>query len=148
MPSLPVIFRAERRGPFKGEVTAVFPTIPADYAGHQMTCYAHTGQHGGCSFDWYRGTRPAKPEEYADLLTEIRGIYGRDGGPDDPPTVLRVARRITADHRREFEADARRNLETLRSDPSGGPWSPGAREAAADAMAARGISAPGKGFEQ
>lgn len=139
MQSLPVIFRAERSGPFKGDVTAVFPTCPADYAGRQMTWYAHMGQHGGCSFDWYRGTRPAKPEEFADLLAELRDIYGRDGGPDDPPVILRVARRITADHRREFEADVRRNLETLRSDPVGGPWSPEAREAAADAMAARGI---------
>lgn len=139
MQSLPVIFRAERSGPFKGDVTAVFPTCPADYAGRQMTCYAHVGQHGGCSFDWYRGTRPAKPEEFADLLAELRTIYGRDGGLNDPPIVLRVARRITAMHRREFEADVQRNLRTLREDPTGGPWSPAAREAAADAMAARGI---------
>ena len=112
--TLPVIFRADRSGPSKGEVTAVFPTVPADYAGRQMTCYVPIGQHGGCSFDWYRTTRPAKPEEYADLLAELRAIYGRDGGPDDPPVVLRITRRITAMHRREFEADVQRNLQTLR----------------------------------
>ena len=113
MQSLPVIFRADRSGPFKGDVTAVFPTIPADYAGLEMTCYAHTGQHSGCAHVWYRGTRPAKPEEYAGLLAELRGIYGRDGGPDDPPVVLRVARRITANHRREFEANKRRKMESF-----------------------------------
>ena len=112
--TLPVIFRADRSGPSKGEVTAVFPTVPADYAGILMTCYAHIGQHGGCSFVWYRTTRPAKPEEYADLLAELRAIYGRDGGPDDPPVVLRITRRITAMHRREFEADVQRNPRTPR----------------------------------
>ena len=103
--ALPVIFRADRSGPNKGEVTAVFPTVPADWAGRLMTCYVHLGQHAACSFDWYRSTRPAKTEEYADLLAELRGIYGRDGGPDDPPAVLVIARRITARHRRELKGN-------------------------------------------
>jgi len=55
--TLPIIFRAEK----DGEVTAVFPTLPADYQGRAMTCYAHIGQHSGCSFPWYQQTRAAKP---------------------------------------------------------------------------------------
>lgn len=79
--ALPVIFRADRSGDFKGEVSAIFPTIPADNFGN-LTCYAHVGQHGACSLDWYHTTRPAKPGEYADLLAELRGIYERPGDPD------------------------------------------------------------------
>lgn len=72
MEKLPVIFRAERSGAFKGDITAVFPTLE--------TCYAHIGQHSGYSLDWYYSTRPAKPAEYASLLAEVRSIYERDGG--------------------------------------------------------------------
>lgn len=72
---LPVIFRAEKSGDHKGEVTAVFPTQqgtgPRDF-----TVYAHTGQHGTGTHGWYQQrTRPAKPAEYAPLLRELRQIY-------------------------------------------------------------------------
>jgi hypothetical protein len=60
-----VVFRADRDG-----VTAVL----ADW-----TCYAHVGQHSSYSPGWYYTiTRPAKPHEYADLLVEIKQIYGDD----------------------------------------------------------------------
>lgn len=73
----PVIFRAERSGKFKGDVTAVFPCDPSDVNGYQMSCYAHIGQHSGCSLDWYHTTRAAKPEEYADLKRELESApYG------------------------------------------------------------------------
>jgi hypothetical protein len=64
-----VVFRLDATG----EVTAVFPDI-LHSPGH-VTCYAHIGQHGGCSWDWYRRTWPAAPHEYASLLAELRGIY-------------------------------------------------------------------------
>lgn len=83
---LPVLFRFDA-----GDVTAVFPTLAADQTGALMTCYAHIGQHSACSFGWYRGTRPAKPDEYADLLQELRSIY--ETGPD--AVTLRRAKRIT-----------------------------------------------------
>lgn len=86
---IPVIFRAERSGKFKGDVTAVFPTLPNDEAGHEMTCYAHIGQHSGCSFGWYNTTRAARPDEYADLLAELISIGYRP----------KVCRRMTAQHR-------------------------------------------------
>jgi len=92
MKRLPIIFRAD-----KSEVTAIFPTLPHDYHGRFMTCYAHVGQHGSCSLDWYRGTRPAKPAEYADLLAELRRIYSRPGDPDAVELV--IYSRIMPQHR-------------------------------------------------
>lgn len=83
METMRVIFRAERSGDFKGEVTAVFPDRH-EWPG--MVCYAHIGQHGRCDSLWYRTTRPAKPEEYADLLAELRAIY--ETGPDAVRLVI------------------------------------------------------------
>jgi hypothetical protein len=73
----PVVFRAERSGDFKGDVTAVFPCEPCDLNGYDCTSYAHVGQHGGCSMQWYYGTRAAKPAEYAALQKELESApYG------------------------------------------------------------------------
>ncbi len=105
---LPVIFRAERSGDFKGDVTAVFPTLPHDTQGRHLTIYAHVGQHGGGSFGWYHGTRAAKPDEWADLEAELRGIYERAFTDGDPVYLLQPAQRMTPAHRKAFEAEARR----------------------------------------
>lgn len=102
MEKLPVIFRKERGK--NGEVTAVFPAMPQDAGGHFMTCYAHIGQHSGCSFGWYWNTRAATPEDYGDLLAELRTIY--EHGED--PVELVIYRRITPQHRREFVRESRR----------------------------------------
>lgn len=97
-PELPVIFRAERSGDHKGAVTAVFPTLPGT-AAHDVTCYAHVGQHGTASRAWYVETRAAMPDEYADLLAELRRIYERD---DDADAVrLKVVQRWTRHHDHE-----------------------------------------------
>lgn len=77
MTQIPVLFRAERSGQFKNELTAVFPTLPANPG--MMVCYAHIGQHTEGSVGWYNGTRAAKPSEYESLLRELRGIYDTDG---------------------------------------------------------------------
>lgn len=71
----PVLFRAERHGKFKGDVTAVFPDQPGTHCVSTMTCYVHVGQHSSCSMDWYHTTRKAKPEEYRELLAELQQIY-------------------------------------------------------------------------
>lgn len=92
---LPVIFRAERRGSFKGHVTAVFPTLPGTPSPHSFTTYAHVGQHGTGSKEWYFETRAAQPAEYADLLAELRHIYEN---PNDNPVELVVAHRFTQGH--------------------------------------------------
>lgn len=87
-----VLFRTER-SPKDHQVTAVFPTEPGSTLDPYLTaCYAHVGQHGSCSLDWYRSTRPAKPEEYADLKAELERIGYR----------LKVYRRLTRGHRDLF----------------------------------------------
>jgi len=81
-----VLFRADRSGPTKGEVTAVFPEHkegPGLYS-----CYGHIGQHSSCSRGWYQSTRAAKPEEYADLKTELESY-----GPPDAHYNLIVRKR-------------------------------------------------------
>lgn len=66
-----VLFRKES----DSSITAVFPELPASGLDpHQMTCYAHIGQHSGCTYSWYRTTTPASPEEYADLKAELESI--------------------------------------------------------------------------
>lgn len=108
--TLPVIFRAGKAAEMRGEITAVFPTLPWDTHGRELTVYAHVGQHGGASFGWYQGTRAAKPEEYADLLTELRSIYERSLAPGDPVYALKVAARMSRHHRATFESEVQRQL--------------------------------------
>jgi len=95
--TLPVMFRKSA-----GEVTAVFPTLPADYVGN-LTCYAHIGQHGSCSAEWLRSTRPASESEVAPLLAELRRIYEIG----DDAVQLQIVKRRTAAHRKALE-EARR----------------------------------------
>ncbi len=67
---VPVLFRVDARGDFKGSVTAVFPTLPGSPG--CMTCYARVGQHSSCSLGWVMAsTRPATPEEFAALKREL-----------------------------------------------------------------------------
>jgi len=101
---VPVLFRAEKSGDFKGDVTAVFPTLPGTNDPWTMTCYAHVGQHGTCSKDWYWTTRAAKPAEYAPLLAELKRIYENDPGE---PARLKVVQRLTPAYDRERRAALR-----------------------------------------
>lgn len=77
---VPVLFRADRTqrngGGDRIEITAVFPTVPGTVGDpDSMECYAHIGQHGTCSVDWYREkTRPARVEEYAPLARELESL--------------------------------------------------------------------------
>ncbi len=105
---LPVIFRIMRRK--DAEVTAIFPTLPFDRHGAQLTCYAHVGQHGGASWDWYHGRthRPATRKEYRPLLRELRGIYGRKHGWGDTAYALVPVRKITRAMRAAFYAEVLR----------------------------------------
>lgn len=69
---VPVLFRVWKSGDFKGDVDAYFPMLPADHEGKFCTCYAHIGQHGSADLVFcIQKTRPAKPEEYADLKREL-----------------------------------------------------------------------------
>ena len=69
-----VIFRMDK---WLDECIAFFPELPGtnDYL-MNCTSYVHCGQHGAASFNYYfESTRPAMPEEYADLLAELTQIY-------------------------------------------------------------------------
>jgi len=88
----PVVFRKER-----DDVTAVFPTLPADERGYEMTCCAHIGQHSACSWHWYCGTIAARPGDYAELFRELERIGYR----------LKVYKRITGKMRDECKRNAR-----------------------------------------
>ncbi len=68
-PKTIVLFRIDRAKTDR-QVTAVFPLD--DEGDGMMSCYAHIGQHGGCSRAWMHSkTRPATPAEYADLKREL-----------------------------------------------------------------------------
>jgi hypothetical protein len=86
---LPVIFRM-----YRGELCAYFPT--EEWAPGQIPCYARGEGHGGACRTWLRKGRPATEFEYSDLLAELRGIYERSDGPNDPVIPLKVYRRAPA----------------------------------------------------
>ena len=66
-----VIFRKEKNG----DILAVFPYEPYNDIVGMVGCYAHTGQHSGCQYDYIKEeTKPAKPDEYNDLLAELTDI--------------------------------------------------------------------------
>ena len=63
-----VIFRTDENG----DCLAVFPYEIADRQGN-CTCYAHTGQHSACSYDYVlKETKPCK--NYSDLKSELERI--------------------------------------------------------------------------
>lgn len=68
----PVIFRKFD----DGDIIALFPTLPSDSDFVEVTClsYMHIGQHCAASLEIISGTKPAKPNEYKDLLTELQSI--------------------------------------------------------------------------
>ncbi len=71
MEKLPILFRKDREG---GDIVAFFPTLPSNP--DRMVCYAHVGQHGEASMEYYYyRTKPAKPDEYTELLAELTQIY-------------------------------------------------------------------------
>lgn len=69
-----VIFRYDTTKGFNGTIFALFPHEVCDSAGN-VTSYQHVGQHGSADYNWsvYK-SRLAKPNEYADLKTELEGL--------------------------------------------------------------------------
>jgi hypothetical protein len=66
-----VIFRVEK----DGSILAVFPYEIWDNYGNVM-CYAHIGQHSSCDYgSILEQTKPASPEQYQNLLSELKDIY-------------------------------------------------------------------------
>lgn len=106
---MPVIFKKHYdRDVREWFVTAFFPTEPSSYDGSTMTCYAHVGQHGGASLDFFWLGKKCKPEEYADLLKELRGIYGEG---DEQNYDLVVYQKMTPKMRDEFKSEVKRMRE-------------------------------------
>lgn len=59
------------------DVIALFPYIRHDGNGYVCESYEHVGQHGGADYGYIiRTSRPATPEEYADLKAELENYYG------------------------------------------------------------------------
>lgn len=56
-----------------GQVIALFPELPCDNRGN-ITSYMHIGQHAPASRFIVQSTKPANPEEYADLHAELLRI--------------------------------------------------------------------------
>jgi len=105
--TLDIIYRLDRHD--KTPV-AFFPSEPADRYGHYLTCYAHVGQHGAAAFDYYWSTLPASPDQYAPLHRELTVIYTTrpESNPAiyGAPVTLRICKRMTANHKRELQANA------------------------------------------
>jgi hypothetical protein len=60
-----------------GSVFALFPDIPADYAGLLCTCYQHVGQHGSADLKHcLTKSDPAdlKDDEVKALVAELEGV--------------------------------------------------------------------------
>ena len=90
------------------EVLAVFPYEDHDRAGTFVTCYAHIGQHGGAQMAHvHSATRPAKPDEYAALLRELKQIYERPKFPGDPVYQLKIIKRRSSKRIRKALEKAR-----------------------------------------
>ncbi len=59
------------------EILAYFPTEVFDSKGNKA-CYAHIGQHSACSPGYVQSLKPASPDQYADLLQELKNIGYND----------------------------------------------------------------------
>lgn len=67
-----VIFRKFKQG---GDIIALFPDEIWNEAQRLIASYQHIGQHSGAEYHTVISrTKPAKSEEYANLLTELESI--------------------------------------------------------------------------
>ncbi len=86
-----VIFKKHKSGKFKGEVTAIFPDLPAN-RGH-LVCFDTVSGHGECDYGWViSDTVPATPDEYKDTYDMLTNNYGYN---------LKVVRRVQASDTRK-----------------------------------------------
>lgn len=54
-------------------IIAFFPEATVNFG--NIMSYEHIGQHSEAAYSFYLETKKAKPEEYVDLLEELRNIY-------------------------------------------------------------------------
>ena len=62
----------------ENDLFAYFPDMNHDLQGAMKTCYSHIGQHSACNPGYAKESRPATPEEYKDLYTELTDLVGYD----------------------------------------------------------------------
>lgn len=55
-----------------GDILAFFPDIVETQEGARR-CYSHVGQHSSCSNNYLKHCTKATPDEYKDLLEELKG---------------------------------------------------------------------------
>lgn len=75
----PVLFRMMKPHREHGDthhwLLALFPTLPGTNEWWTCESYEHVGQHGSADLrGCIRGSRAAKPAEYANLAAELRSI--------------------------------------------------------------------------
>lgn len=75
-PAVKVQFLVNEKDPKNPDVFAYFPEENHDIAGKYKTAYSHIGQHSACHPEYARESRPATPEEYADLKAELENQVG------------------------------------------------------------------------
>jgi len=80
----PVIFRKLKD---RGEIIALFPTVPGTRDPWTCESYMHVGQHGRASVELFYDSLPVRGTEYLPLLAELEQL-----GYDD----LRIYRRYQA----------------------------------------------------
>ena len=69
-----VQFLVNETDPKNPDLFAYFPEENYDNDGKFKTAYSHVGQHSSASPEYAKESRPATPEEYADLKAELESI--------------------------------------------------------------------------
>ena len=69
-----VQFLVNETDPKNPDLFAYFPEENYDNAGKFKTAYSHVGQHSSASPEYAKESRPATPEEYQDLKTELESL--------------------------------------------------------------------------
>lgn len=72
-PLTKVIFLVNEKDPQNSDLFAYFPEEDFDNKGNKVG-YSHIGQHGAVDPKYAEESRPATPEEYADLKSELESI--------------------------------------------------------------------------
>src|ERR1035437_7887782 len=73
-PLTKVEFLVNEREPKNPDLFAYFPEENYDNEGKFKTAYSHVGQHSSASPEYAKESRPATPEEYAPLKTELESL--------------------------------------------------------------------------
>jgi len=71
-----VMFLVNEKDPEDPDLFAYFPEENHDREGKFKTAYSHIGQHSSASPQYAAESRPATPEEYADLKAELENQVG------------------------------------------------------------------------